>query len=239
MNLHEGHRQRMYEKAQEDKLLDHEWLEVLLFPLQPRKNTNDLAHRLLAYFGSIEKVYSASIADLQRVPGVGPQIATHLNTIGRFIRREVENRQKERPEIYEHDDFLVFVNQEYKQMTSEVCDVFLLDAEGKIFNRHRFTDDSLCNVQLAPEELAHLILKEETSGIVIVHNHPFGKARPSDHDNLMTQNCQLICSVHNVLLCDHVIYSPEGVYSYYKTGELQKIMEQNSVYGMLNGEIVK
>ncbi len=46
---HYGHRQRIYEKFQRgERLYDHELLEMLLFNAIPQKNTNDLAHRLLA-----------------------------------------------------------------------------------------------------------------------------------------------------------------------------------------------
>ena len=69
MALHEGHRQRMYEKVEKDALADHEWLEVLLFGALPRKNTNELAHRLIAQFGSAIKVFFASREELQKVPG--------------------------------------------------------------------------------------------------------------------------------------------------------------------------
>ena len=49
---HEGHRQRIREKLEAGTLLDHELLEILLFPSLPRRNTNDIAHRLLQTFGS-------------------------------------------------------------------------------------------------------------------------------------------------------------------------------------------
>ena len=60
-NLHAGHRERMIEKFLNNpqSFSDHELLEVLLFYAIPRRNTNDIAHRLLRTFGSIEKVFSA------------------------------------------------------------------------------------------------------------------------------------------------------------------------------------
>ena len=57
--MHEGHRQRLIAKLEEGTLCDHEYLEMLLFNALPRKNTNDIAHRLLAEFGSLNKVFAA------------------------------------------------------------------------------------------------------------------------------------------------------------------------------------
>ena len=51
--IHEGHRARMKKKLLENgerSLADHELLEVLLYYAIPRRDTNELAHRLLKQF---------------------------------------------------------------------------------------------------------------------------------------------------------------------------------------------
>ena len=53
---HEGHRKRIIQKLETGALLDHELLEIMLFSMLPRRNTNDIAHRLLQKFGSIEEI---------------------------------------------------------------------------------------------------------------------------------------------------------------------------------------
>ena len=78
MQIHDGHRQRMYEKMKQNALAEHEWLEVLLYGMQPRRNTNEVAHRLLRRFGTVEDVLEASLEELQTVDGVGIKIASHF-----------------------------------------------------------------------------------------------------------------------------------------------------------------
>ena len=54
-NVHVGHRDRMRERfllAGPDGFADHELLEMLLYGVIPRGNTNEIAHRLLDEFGS-------------------------------------------------------------------------------------------------------------------------------------------------------------------------------------------
>ena len=63
-NLHAKHRKRMRKRFMEtnaEGFSDHELLELLLFYCVPRKNTNDIAHRLLNRFGNFEGIFSASI----------------------------------------------------------------------------------------------------------------------------------------------------------------------------------
>ena len=69
--MHEGHRQRMYDKLKnDDGLHDHELLEILLYNGLPRINTNLIAHELLNTFGSISGVLDADVDKLTAVKGV-------------------------------------------------------------------------------------------------------------------------------------------------------------------------
>ena len=63
MGVHDGHRERMKSRFVEAGLEgfnDHNALEMLLFYAVPRKDTNELAHRLLKHFGSLAGGFEAS-----------------------------------------------------------------------------------------------------------------------------------------------------------------------------------
>ena len=78
--LHSGHRERLVNKFIEypDSFSEHELLELFLFTVLPRKDTNETAHRLLQAFGNITKVFSASAEQLMAVKGVGKTIAAQI-----------------------------------------------------------------------------------------------------------------------------------------------------------------
>ena len=86
--MHEGHRQRLYQKLKDgDNLFEHELLEMLLFNAYPRKNTNTVAHELLKRFPSISAVLAAGYDELISVPGVGEQVALYLMCVGKCVAR--------------------------------------------------------------------------------------------------------------------------------------------------------
>ena len=70
------------------------------------------------------------------------------------------------------------------------------------------------------------VISEEASGVVLVHNHPAGRCQPSEMDDKTTRRVQLQCNFINVVLCDHFIYSPEGIYSYYESGKLKQMSKE-------------
>jgi DNA repair protein RadC len=226
----------MYEKAEKGALAEHEWLEVLLFGAIPRKNTNEIAHRLIAQFGSALDVFLASSEDLQKVPGVGPSVAAQIRAIGHFYREYKEITAPQYRGKFSSRDFLPFVKQVYKDILYEVVDLYLLDGEGRVVKKRRFSVESICRVKVLPEDVSSFLLSEGASGAVMVHNHPYGEAIPSDSDDRMTKNCQMLCSMHNRLFCDHIIYAPNGMYSYYLSGRMKDISQNYSVCKFLGDE---
>ena len=234
MALHDGHRQRMYLKAEKGALEEHEWLELLLFSAIPRRNTNEIAHQLIRAFGSAINVFEASFEDLKKVPGVGNSVAAHIQAIGYFYKNYREKYEPKYLKAFSSHEFLPYVKETYKNEFYEVVDIYLLEGSGHIMKKQRFSMDSICKVEVLPEEVASFLLEKDAVGAVMVHNHPFGEAVPSGADDEMTKKCQLICSLNNRLLCDHIIYAPSGIYSYYLSGRMREISEKfcvNKVFG--------
>lgn len=232
---HSGHRQRMYEKLREGKLLEHEKLETLLFNAVPRKNTNELAHRLLARFGTIRGLFDAEMEQLKSVDGVGESVASYLYLIGDFYKNYYEDRGEERPKRYERAEFREYVKKAYSYFEDEVLDFYLLDRNGNICLKRRFTEKGESNrsVEFSPEAFTTMLVEEKPAGIVAVHNHPTGKAEPSAADEDATAKCQMACSFHNVLFCDHLIFGNGEVYSYYDSGKMREISKECSVEQVL------
>ncbi|MBQ7948270.1 MAG: RadC family protein [Clostridia bacterium] len=233
MSLHDGHRKRMYEKMTQGVLAEHEWLEVLLYNAQPRKNTNEIAHYLLNKFRSIEGVFDASMEDLQSVPGVGLHIASYLKCLGHFYALYRPQKEETFEGRFSSNAFLPFVKRTYQSILYEVVDLYLLDADGRVMKKQGFSIDSICTVRILPEAVTEFLLTKDAIGVVMVHNHPVGEAVSSEKDDTMTKNLQMLCSMHNRLLCDHIIYAPNGVYSYYLSGKLQEISENYSISKVL------
>lgn len=222
MSEHGGHRKRMFSKLREGNICEHEYLEMFLFNALPRRNTNDLAHRLLAEFGSIKGVFSASMEQLERIEGIGESAAAFIAVCGQifYAVNEIDGKETAFPERYVASEFPAFIKRKYGALRQEALDVYCLDAGERIFHCKSFTLHHAGAVTFDSEELATLLATESPSGIVLVHNHPAGKSQPSAADDLTTKNCQTLCQMHNVLFCDHYIYAPDGIYSYYQSGKL-------------------
>ncbi len=223
---HAGHRQRMFEKLKRGEIfLEQEHLEVLLFPLLPRRNTNDLAHRLLATFGTIYGVFAAPIDELIAVDGVGENIAMHIRCMGMLLEKRFNALTGLYEGCFDSKNFAPYVRERYELETVEVLDVYFLGKKGEILEVHRYTDESENRVKLDVVDFSKSLLKRMPEGVVLVHTHPKSVAKPSAEDDETTKRCQVLCNMHGVLLCDHFIYAPEGIFSYQLAGRMPKASE--------------
>ena len=89
-SIHSGHRQRLRNRFIEnglDGFNDHEILELILFYCIPRKDTNELAHKLLDHFGSLSAVFNASVEQLMVVDGISTSAAVFITMIAPVCRK--------------------------------------------------------------------------------------------------------------------------------------------------------
>lgn len=233
MSVHDGHRSRISRKLDTGALEEHEWLEVLLFNGIARKNTNEIAHALIEKYGTALDALLSSTEELRKVPGVGIQVAAYLRCIGHFYEHYQKRKKPKYVGKFEPYAFMSFAKAEYKDVVFEVVDLYLLDGDGNVMKQQRFSIDSIATVTVVPEEISTFLLTEGASGAVMVHNHPFGEATPSTADDRMTKNCQMLCSMHNRLLCEHIICASNGMYSYYLSGRMSEISKNYSVSNFL------
>ena len=109
---HEGHRERLrqrYIDASLDAFADHEVIELLLTYSIPRRDVNELAHRVLDTFGSFSAVADASVDELCTIKGISQNSAVLLSLMRKgahvsmrrivFIRPIHKKRQLSLPTI--------------------------------------------------------------------------------------------------------------------------------------------
>lgn len=231
---HAGHRKRLLAKLESGALEDHEYLEALLFNAIPRMNTNGIAHRLLARFGSVERVFEATVDELKTVDGIGENAAQYLYLIGRIFQKMQESVDKNLfPRYYDEEEFVEFLKEQYKDAKKEFVDCFFIDEQGKIKQTFRFTTGQEFSVHILTNELDKKLAISHPYGLIVSHNHLKGSSTPSQADEETTMKLQVMCSLQNVRFCDHLIISPIDVYSYHSSGRLKDISHKYSMSSII------
>lgn len=225
-NLHSGHRERMTEKLinSPDSLSEHELLEVLLYSFIPRKDTNEISHRLLRTFGSIENLLNADPKDIAVVDGIGKTTASRLVLCGKILDNIEKQKSKKsnRPMRSFFDNKEEFINF-FKGLKHEKFVIYLLDKRFYKITTIEFSNQDRIAVSGDIPEIAKIVALNKPTYALLAHNHPSGNKLPSDKDDEATAKLNLTFSLHGVTLIDHVIATKDDAYSYHLSGRLDYI----------------
>jgi DNA repair protein RadC len=69
-----------------------------------------------------------------------------------------------------------------------------------------------------PREVFADPLVDRAAGIVVAHNHPSGRLEPSSEDREITDRLKKAGDTLGIIVLDHVIFSPQGYYSFLEAG---------------------
>ncbi len=235
--LHFGHRERMIGKfvANPGSMSDHELLEILLFSLVPRKDTNALAHKILRVFGSLGGVFDASVKSLMTVEGVGVRVASGLAVIGETYKRINEQAEKNGDEFWTSPVAIEkYLKKIFKDCKTEQFILVLLNARYKKITSLAFEDKNRYSVSVDIPEIITAFAVFKPKFAIIAHNHPSENCFPSSQDDFTTKKLNILCELHNVKLSDHLIVTANSVYSYFKEKRMEYIQKTCDLEKLLN-----
>ncbi len=217
---HLGHRERLRERALKslDALPDYELLELFLFRTFPRGEVKPLAKALLARFGALGAVLTASVEDLKSVPGIGEAAALDLRLLGEATLRVGRETIRKRTVIGSWSALLAYVKVALANEPREQFRVLFLDNKNQLIADEVLNRGTVDHAPVYPREVMRRALELSASAVILVHNHPSGDPTPSRQDIDMTRQVveagrSLKISVH-----DHLVVGREGVASFKALG---------------------
>lgn len=209
--MHEQHRKRLRKKflSAADAMEEHEILELLLTYAIPRKNTNDIAHRLIDNLDSISAVFNASFTALKSVDGIGEASALFLKVISTIIRLYEEDKTKPTSLVLSREEVAQILFNKFVCRSEECIALALLNPKQKLVFCDIIAKGALDSVNLFSRDLLKLVVNFDAKYAIIAHNHPSGIALPSMADLAATTEIKELLSTVNVKLIDHVIVSAD------------------------------
>lgn len=224
-NLHEGHRARLKEKFlkaldegnAEDVLLDHEFLELLLFFSIPVKNTNEIAHRLINEFGTISAIFDAEISSLLQIEDFGEKSALLFKVVSTAAKRYINDVNDIKTARLTPENVHMYIKNLFYGHTNEIAYILFLDSECVVRKIQRLSSGTVNATPLYPRDVVKMAVNERYPYVMLAHNHPNGNAMPSEEDLRMTRIIDAALTFIDVRLVDHVIVSGEKVMSLAKS----------------------
>lgn len=215
-NPHKNHRARLREtfrKAGIDGMPDHNILELLLFYSIPRKDTNELAHKLIAEFGSLSRVFDATYEQLLDVEGVGESSALLISMLPGICRRYVEGKMQGKINLADPADAQNYLKDKFYGCKTEVFYLLCLDSSGNLINCSKLGEGTSGTVLVDKRNAMQIAFRNDADKVILAHNHPKGIAAPSKKDLELTREFSSVFSSVGIRVVDHIIVADNDTLS--------------------------
>ena len=221
MSIHDGHRQRLKNRFREeglDKFDEIQVLELLLFYAVPQKDTNPLAHRLLDHFGSLTQVMEAPVEELEKVSGVGANVATLLSLTTALARYYMVNRTCQATVLTSTEMCGDYLLPHFVGRRNETVFLLCLDAKCKVLGCKEVGEGSVNSASVPIRRIVEMALGMNASSVVLAHNHPSGLALPSGEDVQTTRRLAVALDAVDIMLADHIVVADDDYVSMAQSG---------------------
>ena len=221
MSIHKDHRKHVRERFLREGLdgfTEVQVLELLLFYVIPRIDTNPIAHRLVDRFGSLAQVLEAPVEELEKVEGIGPNAALLLSLITAVSRVYAVNRTEKQKILRTIDDCGEYLKSFFIGRRTEVVYLLCLDAKCKVLGCRQVGEGSVNSANVPIRRIVELALGLNASSVVLAHNHPSGLALPSGEDVSTTCRVAAALSTVDIPLVDHIIVADDDFVSLVASG---------------------
>lgn len=229
-NVHEGHRERMRNKYVNkgiEVFEQHEILEMLLFYAIPRKNTNDIAHRLLEACGSLSAVFDAPI-DILMQQGLSYNAAVLLHMIPDLSRAYQSDKFDNEEKIITDENIGKKMVHQFAGKNEECVYAFFLDAKGKEKYSGIISKGDASSAPLFSKDIVSIAARCKAVTVIIAHNHPSGVAFPSRADLEATADIADALDTIGIHLADHIIVADRDYISLSSTPPFSRMFDYDS-----------
>lgn len=223
-NIHSNHRERLRRRFQEeglDNFDDHQVLELLLFHVIPRDDTNPIAHLLMQRFGSLSAVLEADPKDLASVGGIGEKSSAFLAMLPQLTRRYFHDRVlRDRPKLDSSEAVTDYLIPLMAGRPEEVFYVLCLDTQCRVVYPALISEGTVKEAAVYPRHVVEEAIRHRAASVIFAHNHPAGTAKPSQQDHHLTRLLVQALGPLDIKVLDHIIIAGDQAFSFAREGIL-------------------
>ncbi len=190
-----------------DSFEPHEILELLLYYAIPRKDINELAHKLIEKFGSISNVFDADVESLKQVDGIGENAAILLSMIPQLSRIYNQSKWDRKTSLASVDAVGQYAVAMYTGKNDEEFGIICLDSNRRVHYSGIIIKGTVNQTEAYPRKVVSEVLKHNAVNVILTHNHPGGSIMPSMGDREATKNIVNALEAIGVNVLDHIIVS--------------------------------
>ncbi len=188
-----------------EALSNAELLAILLRIGGKGENVLSLSTRVLVEKDGLLGLAKASINDLSEIKGIGLAKCCQLKAALELGRRLLITSPEGRPRVNSPQDVANLLMLEMGQLEQEHLRVLLLDTKNHITASPTVYIGNVNTAVIRVSEVFREAVRENSTAMIIVHNHPTGDPTPSPEDVQVTKRFIEAGQMLDIEVLDHII----------------------------------
>jgi DNA repair protein RadC len=202
------HDERPRERLQKqgaDSLSNADLLAIILRTGTKRDNVMEMAGKLLAKYGGLGGLMSASFHQLSEEYGLGLAKAAQLKAALELGKRLSMLQHDQKYQIRSADDVANLVRMELMFLEHEEMHILVLDTKNRVVEHAKRYKGTVNSSVLRSSEVFRPAVVRNCPHIIVCHNHPSGDPTPSPEDIDVTRQLVEAGRLLEIELLDHVV----------------------------------
>lgn len=191
-------------KFGEQALSAQELLQLILGRGAAGESVAVTAQKLLAQFGSLQKLAEASIEELSSIRGIGLAKAAQIKATFEISRRfSTQAPTYKSRELTDPKKVYRLIKSKLKDYHKEHFYIIALNSRN-----HSIAEVSIGSLNASivhPREVFAEAIKNKAASVIFAHNHPSGDPEPSEDDLLLTKKLVESGKILGIEVIDHII----------------------------------
>ncbi|HPI67576.1 MAG TPA: DNA repair protein RadC [bacterium] len=204
-------------KFGEQALSAQELLQLILGRGVAGESVAVTAQKLLAQFGSLQKLAEASIEELSFIKGIGLAKAAQIKAafeIGRRLSTQTPSYKSK--ELTNPEKVYRLIKSKLKDYHKEHFYIIALNSRNQSIAE--VSVGSLNASIVHPREVFAEAIKNKAASVVFAHNHPSGDPEPSEDDLVLTKRLVESGKILGIEVFDHIIVAKDEFFSFKDKG---------------------
>ncbi len=220
--MEKGFRKECIAKFEGGYLYGREVLNILLANAFSGQDMTGLVEELLYVFPSASAVLDADFAALMTVRGMTRPIAEYIVVLGK-TRKALQQPLKY---VGSSGELIEYGIEKYRGRDCESAELYCVNKNGKVLFHRCYESEFMAKVVLDFRNVIVDITNSGAWGFYLLHNHVYGKIRPSAKDDAFTAKLAAVSNAGSVRFLDHCIVGEREGFSYRQSGRLSGIEQQ-------------
>ena len=201
-------------------LSDAELLAIFLRTGVAGKDAVQLGAETMRHFGSLQKLFSASLTEFGAIKGLGPAKFTQLQAVMELARRALLEEIRNGSMLNSPRAVKEYLRTTFTAKSFESFHVLFLDVKNRLIDAKEMFRGTLTHTSVYPREVVKEALARNAASVMLAHNHPSGTPEPSESDLLLTRALMQALALVDIRILDHFVVAGHQIHSFAEHGQL-------------------